>query len=75
MAFSTVRTAPAPTVGIRPATDSEDTADGASVGPAAGGAPAAAGPTSAPALSPVEWAGRKPAVPARLARTVRRHRA
>ena len=28
-------------------------------------------PTSAPALSPVNWAGRKPAVPARLARSAR----
>ena len=77
MAFSTVRTAPAPTAGVRPEVDSETSttsAAGAPVGPAADVAPADAGPTSAPALSPVEWAGRKPAVPARLARTVRRHR-
>ncbi|GAB4097357.1 hypothetical protein GCM10028787_28320 [Brachybacterium horti] len=77
MTFSTVRTAPAPTVGVHPAVDPvdpEDIADGAPVGPAADGAPAAAAPASAPALSPVEWAGRKPAVPARLARSVRRHR-
>lgn len=75
MTFSTVRTVTAPTVGVRPEIDAGTSTAGAPLGSAADVAPADAGPTSAPALSPVEWAGRKPAVPARLARTVHRHRA